>query len=104
MCRAEEQIVSTVHQFVLNHNQLHAVRRRVLDRRPVCFHVASLLSRSACCLLDAAAIHRGVLKAHRVVPGGAHVLRRGANFKHLVDGFPETMEVVLDQTCKEDGK
>ena len=49
-------------------------------------------------LLNGASVHGGVLQARQVVAGRAGVLRRGANFKHFVDGFPETVEVILYQT------
>lgn len=48
--------------------------------------------------LNGTSVHGGVLQARQVVAGRADVLRRGANFKHFVDGFPETVEIILYQT------
>lgn len=49
-------------------------------------------------LLHGVAVQGCVLQAPQAVAGRADGLRRRADFKHLVDGFSETVEIVLYQT------
>lgn len=48
--------------------------------------------------LNSASVPRGMLQAFHVVAARADLLWWGTNFKYFMDGFSETMEVVLYQT------